>query len=226
MHRSSNILLNAVIAFTAACSSLSAIEVRFVPLNGEIASRMIGIRDDKELLPLKGLDAMKRSDPLSCVIGEQALQLVAIDREGDNGKPASVAIGISPAMKSPLVVILPDSDHPTGLRTIAIEDSDDAFQWGCLLFINTSGGPLTLQIDKEKKSLPEDKSPVVIQPGGAMRNMGVQIYKEEQPDEVLYSAVWEHDPDFRKMIVIVPPKNEKASAFDLVIIPQDKRVKP
>jgi hypothetical protein len=224
MQRVSTLILKAAIALSVVCPSLSAIEVRFVPLNGEIASRMMGIRDDKELLPLKGLDAMKRSDPLSCVVGEQALQLVALDREGDDGKPASIAIGISPALKSPLVLILPDTEHPAGLRTIAIEDSDDAFQWGCLLFINTSGGPLMIQLDKEKKKLPEDQSPVVIQPGGAPRNMGVQIYKEKDPDEVLYSAVWEHDPAFRKMIVIVPPKNAKANAFDLVIIPQDKRV--
>jgi hypothetical protein len=225
MHRSSTLILNTFIAFTGLCSSLSAIDVRFLPLNAEIASRMMGVRDDKELLPLKGLDAMKRSDPLSCVIGEQALQLVALDREGADGKPASVAIGISSTLKSPLVLILPDAEHPTGLRTITIEDVDDAFQWGGLLFINTSDGPLMIQIDKDKKNLPADKSPVSIHPGGTLRNMGVQIYKEEQPDEVLYSAVWEHNPDFRKIIVIVPPKNAKASPFDLIIIPQDRRVK-
>ena len=221
-----SVILHSLIVLAGLCPSLSAIDVRFVPLNGEIASRMMGIRDDKELLTLKGLDAMKRSAPLSCAIGGQALQLVALDREGEDGKPASVSIGIAPTLKAPLVLILPDTEHPSGLRTIAIEDSDDAFQWGCLLFINTSGGPLTLQIDKEKKSLPEDRSPVLIQPGGAMRNMGVQLYKEESADEVLYSAVWEHDPEFRKMIVIVPPKNSTASKFDLVIIPQDRRVKP
>ena len=225
MQRTSTLILNTVIAFAGFCSSLAAIDIRFIPLNGEIASRMMGIRDDKELLPLKGLEAMKRSDPLSCVIGEQGLQLVALDREGNDGKPASVTIGIPSTLKSPLVVILPDTEYPSGLRTIAIEDSDDAFQWGTLLFINTSGGPLMIQIDKEKKNLPGDNTPVVIHPGGTTRNMGVQIFKEEAADEVLYSAVWEHDPDFRKMIVIVPPKNAKASAFDLVIIPQDRRVK-
>ena len=218
-------ILRTLVVFTGLCSSLPAIDVRFVPLNGEIAARMMGVRDDKELLTLKGLDAMKRSAPLACAVGEQPLQLVALDREDDAGKPASVAIAITPALKAPLVLILPDTEHPTGLRTIAIEDSEDAFQWGCLLFVNTSGGPLTLQIDKEKKTLPEDRTPVLIQPGGAMRNMGVQLYKEEAADDVLYSAVWEHDPDFRKMIVIVPPRNPKASAFDLVIIPQDRRVK-
>jgi hypothetical protein len=221
-----SIILHTVVVFTGLFTSLHAVDVRFVPVNGEIAARMMGVRDDKELLTLKGLDAMKRSSPLACAVEEQALQLVALDREDDKGNPASVPIAITPDLKAPLVLILPDAEHPTGLRTIAIEDSEDAFHWGCLLFINTSGGPLTLQIDKEKKTLPEDRTPVLIQPGGAMRNMGVQLYKEEAADDVLYSAVWEHDPDFRKMIVVVPPRNSKASAFDLVIIPQDRRVKP
>jgi hypothetical protein len=216
--------LHAILAFAGLCASLAAVEVRFVPLNSEIASRMMGVRDDKTLLTLKGLDAMKRSEPLSCAIGESPLQLVALDREDVEGKPASAAIVLAPGLKSPLVLILPDAEHASGLRTIAIEDHDESFQWGGLIFINTCNGPLMIQIDKEKKSLPEDQSPVMIHPGGTKRNMGVQITREEKPDEALYSAVWEHDPDFRKMIVIVPPKNEKASAFDLVIIPQDRRV--
>jgi hypothetical protein len=72
--------------------------------------------------------------------------------------------------------------------------------------------------------LPEGCKPVSIVPGGDARNVGVQLFSEEAPDTVLYSAVWDHDPNVRKLIFIVSGAEEESRAFDLKIIPQDRRV--
>jgi hypothetical protein len=214
-----------LVAIATLCTPLSALELRLVPLNQEVASRMISLRDRKEDLTIKRLEAMRRSDRISCSVGEQPLQIITLDREDPSGKPETVPILLPEGLRSPLILLLPDPDHPTGLRPITIDESEEGFQWGGLLFYNITKTPYTIKIDTETKLLPEDVSPIIIHPGGLARNIGVQIYQETKRDDILFSGVWEHDPNFRKIIVLVPPKNEKHSNFDLVIIPQDRRVK-
>ena len=62
-------------------------------------------------------------------------------------------------------------------------------------------------------------------PGGEARNIGVQVFSPTSPDTILYSAVWETDPNLRKLIFIVPAANPASKELTLEVIPQDKRVK-
>lgn len=205
--------------------SLMAQSIRFVPLNDEIAASKISVLDSKGTKPLKDLNSQRRSAAYKCVIGKKPLLLVAMDRLDDEGKPATVEILLPPAIKSPLVLILPDPSHASGMRTITIEDANSGFPWGCLRFLNVTGGTLMIRYSTEVKPLPDGITPTDILPEGDARNMGVQFYKENEPDNILYSGVWEHDPNIRKLIVIVSGADPSVKALDIQVLPEDKRIK-
>jgi hypothetical protein len=56
-----------------------------------------------------------------------------------------------------------------------------------------------------------------------MRNIGIQMASRADLKSVLYSAVWEHDPDVRKLIIVVPGTDAQSGSLNLKIIPEDRR---
>jgi hypothetical protein len=213
------------VAILCPCGIVRAASVRFVPLNDEVAGLKIAVKDAKKATILKDLNPLKRSTAYPCTIGESSLQLVALDRKAPDGKPESVGIALTPDIQSPLVLILPDPQHPSGLRAIAIDDSTAAFSWGSIRFLNTTGNPLTIRFGADLKPLPEGDKVVDIKPDGPARRIGVQVSLEEKPDEILYSAVWEHDPQVRKLIFVLSGTNPQTKAVELKVIPEDQRIK-
>jgi hypothetical protein len=205
--------------------SLAAQTVRFVPLNDEIAATKIGIQDAKGITKLKDLNPQKRSIAYKCKPGKIPLKLVAMDRPDATGKPATVEITLPESIKVPLILILSDPGHASGLRTIAIEDSNVGFTWGSLRFINVTPGALMVRCGAEVKQLPEGNTPTDFLPGGDARNMGVQLFKEEEPDKILYSGVWEHDPKIRKLIVITSGPDPTVKELGLLVIPETNSTK-
>ena len=218
-------LFAAILTLLWPAAALHAAAVRFIPLNDEIAASKLSVRDSKTTTVLKDLSSQKRSIPYPCTLGKKPPLLVALDRKDAEGKPATVEIVLPPTLKSPLVLILPNPQHPTGLRVIALDDSSAAFPWGSLRLFNASANSLMIRYGTEEKALTEGDVPVDIVPGGEARNVGVQLFKEKEPTEILYSAVWEHEPMVRKLIFIVPAADPKTKAIELKIIPEDQRVK-
>ncbi len=88
----------------------------------------------------------------------------SLDRKDAEGKPATVEIVLPPTMKSPLIVILPDPQHPTGLRVIALDDSRTGFPWGSLRLFNASAISLMIHYGSEEKALTDGDLPVDIIP--------------------------------------------------------------
>lgn len=207
------------------CDVAQAVSVRFLPINQEMAGRKIALQDGKRLTELEDLNPKKRSKVYSCSAGKTPPALVALDRERPNGKPASVDITLAADMKSPLVVILADPESPSGMRVFVMEDGEAGFPWGSLRFVNTADKPFMIRCEKETKAVPELFGTLDIAPGGEARNMGVQLFSEAAPEVIRYSAVWEHDPNLRKLIFIVPAANPASKELTLEIIPQDKRAK-
>jgi len=217
------LLTSAVLAVIGFCNVIQAASVRFVPLSPEVASRKIGIQDSKGITELKDLNAKKRSKAYTCEIGETPLTLVALDRQRPNDKPSSVEVTVTPDMKAPLVLIFPNEDDPSGMRAIVVEDSSTGFPWGTLRFVNTTDKPLMIRNEKGTAPIAESMAVADIAIEGDARNMGIQLFSESEPDEILYSAVWEHDPNLRKLIFIVAAEDTAIKELTLEIIPQDKR---
>ena len=213
------------LAVFALCNVAQAASIRFLAMNEEVAARKIGIQNGKRLTELKDLNPKKRSKAYSCTTGDKPPMLVALDRERPNGKPAGVEIILAADIKSPLVVILAEPDSPAGMRVIVIEDGEAGFPWGSLRFVNTADKPLMIRCEKETKAIPASFATIDIALGGEARNIGLQVFSETLPDAVLFSAVWEHDPNLRKLIFIVPAADPASKELTLEIIPQDKRAK-
>lgn len=202
--------------------SLTAQTIRFIPLNDEVAATKIGVQDAKGITNLKDLNSQKRSIAYKCKPGKTPLKLVAMDRPDAAGKPTTVEILVPKSIKVPLVLILTDPDHASGLRTITLEDSSAGFTWGCLRFINVTPGALMVRCGAELIPLPEGNTPTDILPGGDARNIGVQLFKEDAQDKILFSGVWEHAPNNRKLVVVTQGADPTVGELTLLIVPESK----
>jgi hypothetical protein len=211
------------VALLMICPSLSAAPIRFLAWDESITTRKLSFSDGKELTELDDLHPHKRSKPLNWTVSELPPGLLALDRSSADGKPISAPIKLSPDLKAPLVLILPDPKHPSGIRCFVIDEDTAGFTWGTLRFINATGKELLVKQDKEIKALPETWKAVDIAPGGSMRNIGIQMASRADLKSVLYSAVWEHDPDVRKLIIVVPGTDAQSGSLNLKIIPEDRR---
>jgi hypothetical protein len=220
LHRYSLILLLGILA---GHESLVAATLRFLPWDHKVAGRKIAFQHGKEVAALT-LHPDQRSVPIRSTAGEELLQLVALDRAGPDGKPASIAIKMPAGIQAPLVLILPDAKHPTGLRSFVIEDASANFAWGTMRFVNSTGKALLVRHDKTIKELPDTWTPVDIAPGGDARNAGVQVAARDDTKTILYSAVWKHDPNIRKLIFVVPGADVRTGVVAFKIVPEDRRV--
>lgn len=218
------LLFTAAVVVMGFCNAVHATSLRFVALGDEVASRKFGIQDSKGTVELKDLSTTKRSKTYACKVGKTPIALVALDHKAPNGQPANVPLAVAADMKSPLVLIFANADDPSGIRALVVDDSDTGFPWGAIRFVNTTDKSLIVRSEKGNTPLP--KSPAVadlVVPGEA-RNMSIQLFLESEPDNMLYSAVWEHDPNLRKLIFILPVEDPASKEVALAIIPQDKRV--
>jgi len=195
-------LFSTILIVIAGLTPLHAIPVRFLAWDDSIAARKIGLSNGTEAAELQNLHPHNRSKSINLVIGEVPPVLVALDKPSADGKPVTAPIKITPDLTSPLVLILPDSAHPSGLRCFVIEDSAGSFSWGSFRFINATGKELLVRNEKVTKSLPKIWQAIDINPGGAVRNMGIQLAARDNLTAIIYSAVWEYDPNVRKLIIV------------------------
>ena len=112
---------------------------------------------------------------------------------------------------------------PPACVVLSSRTDSNSFGWGTFRFINATGKELLVRNDKVTKSLPETWKAVDLNPGGAARNMGIQLAARDNLKAILYSAVWEYDPDVRKLIIIVPGTDAQSGVVNLKIIPEDRR---
>jgi hypothetical protein len=59
-----------------------------------------------------------------------------------------------------------------------------------------------------------------------MRNIGIQMAARADLKAILYSAVWEYDPEVRNLIIVVPGTDVQTGTVNLKIIPEDRRALP
>lgn len=203
--------------------SLAAAPYRFLSWDESITSRQFGVKRGEEIVELKDLHHLKRSGSIN-VPGDVPLTLVALDKKDPEGKPVSVEAKLPAGVTNPLVIILPDNTNPSGVRPFVIEDSTGRFRWGSIRLLNATSKPVITKIDKKVTELPPGWTPVDVDPGGDMRNMGIQAAYKAQPAKILYSAVWEHNPDVRELVIVLPGTNARMGEMEFKIIPEDRKV--
>jgi hypothetical protein len=212
-------------AFMALQPAVMAVPLKFIPWDDATASRKIGLQNASGITELKYLHPHKRTEQVEgSASKESPLRLVALDRLDPEGRPTQLDIKLSPDLKSPLILLLPDSKHPSGLRLFVIDDNPANFAWGSYRFINATGKELLVRLEKTVKTIPDKWTPVDLKPGGDMRNMAMQIAAREDLNAILFSSVWEHNPDLRKLIFLVPGTDARTGPIAFKIIPEDRRV--
>lgn len=187
-----------------------------------MATRKFGLKAGESVVEVKDLHPLKRTKAINAT-GE-SLMLVALDKKDAQGKPVAIELKVPADLKSPLVLIIPDPKHPTGVRPWVLEDNTANFKWGTVRVINATGKVALMKVDTKVAELPGSWTAVDIDPGGAARNVSVQAAMKDKPADVLYSAVWEHNPDLRELVIIVPGANARTGALDFKIIPENRKV--
>lgn len=200
-------------------ASLQAAEFRFLAWDDAMGTRKLGLKSGEQITEVKDLHPLKRSRPVNAGLEVPPL-LVTLDRKDPEGKPLAVEIKMPADIQSPLVLVIPDPKHPTGVRPFVIEDNTARFKWGTVRVLNATGKAAMMKLDKTVAQLPPSWTPVDIDPGGAKRNMGVQAALKDNPTDILYSGVWEHDPDVRELVIILPGPD----GMDVKMIPENRKV--
>jgi hypothetical protein len=222
LHRRAPIAL-LLLALSALITPLCAAPLRFLPWDDVTAARPFGLKNGEQITELKNLHHLKRSDAVNATV-EPAPLLLAMDRKNAEGNPEAIPIKVPAGVENPLVLIIPDPKHPTGVRPFVIEDNTARFKWGSIRILNATGKAVMMKVDKTVAQLPPAWTPVDIDPGGTPRNLGIQSAYKDNPAKILYSAVWEHDPDVRELVIVLPNQNSGVTALDCKIIPENRKV--
>lgn len=222
LHRRSS-LASAVLALLLVNGPLSAAPFRFLAWDDAMATRKFGLKSGDTVVEVTDLHPLKRTKAIN-TSGAAVPLLVALDKKDAQGKPVAVEIKVPADLKSPLVLIIPDPKHPTGVRPFVLEDNSANFKWGTVRVLNATGKVAMMKVDTKVVELPSGWAPVDIDPGGAARNVGVQAAMKDKPADILYSAVWEHSPDLRDLVIVVPGANVRTGALDFKVIPENRKV--
>lgn len=200
---------------------LSAAPPRVLAWDDAVAARKLALVRGKEVVELEGLHPSKRSEPLK-LGGEGPLMLRALDRTSDEGTPAQRECPSADNLDHPLLLVMPDEDHPTGLRIVALNDDPQGFRWGTYRFLNATPKPLALRLENKSVRLPSGWKPTDLRLTGETRGIGAMIAALESLKRPLYSAVWEHDPDVRTLCFIVPGTDPRLGPIEIKAVPQER----
>lgn len=203
--------------------SLSAMPVRFLAWDAEIVARKVSLKNGDKVEEIEGLALYNRTGYFSVSKAQEAkTHLITPDRLAKDGQPDSIELKFPEGIQNPLVILLPDSKASTGLRTFIIEDSPKGFAWGTTRFVNATSQPFFFRHENKTTAIGPSWNPVDVSIGGESRKMEVQLFTAEPPRKLCYSAVWGHDPDVRKLAIILPGSQSRTGKIDFRILPENR----
>lgn len=199
-----------------------AVSLRVLAWDEGVAARKLALVAGTKVIAIENMHPLKRT-PVIKLNAENGIVLRAVDaKPGVDGKLPEQPVAISATMKAPLLLVLPDAAHATGLRLMVIEDDTAGFAWGTYRFINATPKELVVQMEKTAKRVPAGWTPVDVLLGGETRGVGARISLAEKVEEPLYSAVWEYSTESRTLCFIVPGTDARTSPVDFKAIPEEK----
>lgn len=217
-------LLSAVL-FLASVLSLNAVPLRVLAWDDAIAARKLAISHSQGIEELGDLHPSQRSRVYQAPSGEGAPAVIAaLDRQDAEGKPFTCPIKIPEGVSKPLLILLPDAKAASGLCLLVLDDDLAGFDWGSIRLVNATGRQLVFKWDESVEVIPPGWNPVQVKPGGADRNMQVQLFLHDRPASPLYAAVWEHRKSYRNLVFILPHTDPRLGAVSFKFIIEDLRV--
>lgn len=204
--------------------SLLAVPIRVLAWDREVADRKLAIVQGKGPETIQAMHPSRRTGTYQVTGGEQTLVIQALDRPLVDEKPAASEIRIPVGLKRPLLLLLPDTKSPTGLRLVLLEDDASAFPWGSIRFINACGKKLAFVMDKKVVPIPPSWDPIQTDPGSSARNLDVQIFFYDKPERPVYSSVWEYHPEERVLVFLIPGEDPRLGPVAMKMISEDRRL--
>ena len=202
---------------------LQAVQMHVLAWDQNIAKRKLAIAYGNKSVRIRDMHHFTRSKAVK--ISEQSanLRIIAEDRLSEEGTPLFLPIEIPANIKKPLLLVLPDKTDPIGVKTLCIEDSVENFKWGSIRFVNVTGEDLIFRHEKQNRLIPSGWKPTSVTPKGKNRNMGVSIYlRKNLKIPPLYSSIWRHRQDLRKLVIIVPSKDKSRGLIDFRFIVENR----
>ncbi len=201
--------LTAAITLLLAFHSAYGIPLRVLAWDETVVGRKLGLQHSKGTEELKDLHPLSRSEIFDVKASEETPpRIVALDRLDDKGQPLADGIRLPANSKNPLLLLIPDPKAATGIRIMVVEDNIAGFNWGTVRLVNVTGKKLLFKYDENVSALPESWKPVDVRPGGSSRNVQVLMALADNPDELLYSAIWEHKDTERRLVFVIPNQGQ------------------
>ena len=90
-------------------------------------------------------------------------------------------------------------------------------------FVNVTGKDLIFRCEKKNSLIASGWKPTSVAPKGNNRNIDVSMYiRENRTATPLYSSIWQHHKDLRKLIIIVPSKDKSRGFLDFRFIVENR----
>lgn len=204
--------------------TLSAIPVRILAWDDEIASMRLALVDATRTVEIEALHPSKRSSPYDLNTGSGETSVEVVGKRTPEGKPCRVKVVIPGTAKHPLLLILPDAKAESGIRLHVLDEDESGFAWGSTRFINATGRKLLLSEDNRGFEIPATWAPVDVHPRGNSRNIEVKLFFREHPERPVYSAVWQYDELVRTLVFLVPGDNPRLGPIAMKTIPESQRM--
>lgn len=214
--------LISTILVLASAPLMAASPPRLLAWDDEVAGRKLAIVSGESLVELKGLSSLRRTPPVTSK-GSGPYKIRALDKPpGADGKPIELACAVPEKIEKPLIILLPDEKHPTGLRVIIVDDDPAGFRWGAYRFLNATPKELVVQLEQKAIRVPTGWKAVDLDLGGENRGVGARIALSEAIATPLYTAVWEYNTNIRTLCFLVPGDDPRLSPVAFKAIPEDK----
>ena len=211
-----------IFCWLCALCPVMGLSMRVLAWDDNVAARKLALVAGTKVILVENMHPLKRTSVIK-LNAENGILLRAMDAKPDaSGKLPERSVSIAATMKAPLLLVLPDVAHATGLRILVIEDDTAGFAWGSYRFINATPKELVVQMEKTAKRVPPGWTPVDLMLGGETRGVGARISLVENIEEPLYSAVWEYNTESRTLCFIVPGNDARTSPVDFKAIPEEK----
>lgn len=189
----------------------------------EIAARKLALVSGGNVFDIPEMHPRKRTTPLH-IKGAAPLMLRALDKNpGPDGKPVERACPIPDSIKFPLLVILPDTNHPTGVNIVIVDDDPATFRWGTYRFFNATPKEIAVLMEKSTLRVPVGWKPTDINLGGENRGIGVQMAFSTDLDHVIYSGVWEFDKEVRTLCFLLPGTDPRLGPMAFKMVDESPR---
>jgi hypothetical protein len=192
--------------------------VRVLAWDEEVAERKLALVSGTSSLDVTNMHPHKRSDPLR-VRGNGPHAIHALDKgPAADGKPVLLSCPIPESMKFPLLILLADEEHASGLRVVVFDDDPAGFRWGGYRFLNATSKDLIVQMENRAVNVPGGWKPVDFHLGGENRGFGARIALAESIETPIYTGVWEYEDDVRVLCFLVPGEDPRLSPVALKTI--------